>query len=61
MDKKAKIGENFCTRKPQPGVHYTPSLKIIFFCKKKNFWRTNCQPCCPPMSNPSTSPWTARP
>ena len=22
---------------------------------------TNCQPCCPPMSNPSTSPWTAWP
>ena len=23
--------------------------------------RTNRWPCCPPMSNPSTSPWTARP
>ena len=23
--------------------------------------RTNCRPCCPPMSNPSTSPWTAWP
>ena len=23
--------------------------------------RTNCRPCCPPMSNPSTSSWTARP
>ena len=23
--------------------------------------RTNCRPCCPPTSNPSTSPWTARP
>jgi len=23
--------------------------------------RTNRRPCCPPMSNPSTSPWTARP
>jgi len=23
--------------------------------------RTNRRPCCPPMSNPSTCPWTARP
>jgi len=23
--------------------------------------RTNRRTCCPPMSNPSTSPWTARP
>jgi len=23
--------------------------------------RTNCQPCCPPMSNPLTLPWTAWP
>jgi len=23
--------------------------------------RTNCRPCRPPMSNPSTSPWTAWP
>jgi len=23
--------------------------------------KTNCPPCCPQMSNPSTSPWTARP
>jgi len=23
--------------------------------------RTNCRPCCPPMSNPSTFPWTAWP
>jgi len=26
MDKKTKIGEHFCTHKPQPGVGYTPFL-----------------------------------
>jgi len=26
MDKKTKIGENFCTHKPQPGVDCTPFL-----------------------------------
>jgi len=24
MDEKLKIGENFCTNKPQPGAEYTP-------------------------------------
>jgi len=26
MDKTTKIGENFSTHKPQPGVDYTPFL-----------------------------------
>jgi len=26
MDKKTKIGENFCTHKPQPGVQNIPFL-----------------------------------
>jgi len=26
MDKKTKIGENFCTHKPQFGLEHTPSL-----------------------------------
>jgi len=26
MDKKTKIGENFCTQKPQSGVDNTPFL-----------------------------------